>query len=111
MAAANPVTPTAHAGTGRNGPSPTGVVATAAGDAPQGLKAGPTGAEGRDARSKSTSEWAPDDDSTDPWLDGQYDNVVDDSRDIGWAAMLKRTFEAYMRGERPNMYGEWINWD
>lgn len=33
-----------------------------------------------------------------------------DSRDLGWAAVLKRTFEAYVRGEMPNMYGEWLQW-
>ncbi|KAJ7575568.1 snoRNA binding protein [Mycena floridula] len=31
-----------------------------------------------------------------------------EQRDLSWAAVLKRTFESYMRGERPNMYGEWI---
>jgi WD repeat and SOF domain-containing protein 1 len=36
------------------------------------------------------------------------DDVADDERDLGWATVLKRTFEAYMRCERPNMYGEWI---
>ncbi|KAI0348387.1 hypothetical protein BDW22DRAFT_83853 [Trametopsis cervina] len=30
--------------------------------------------------------------------------------DLSWSAVLKRTFEAYLRGERPNMYGEWIRW-
>ncbi|KAF8918144.1 hypothetical protein CPB85DRAFT_113870 [Mucidula mucida] len=30
--------------------------------------------------------------------------------DMSWATVLKRTFEAYVRGERPNMYGEWILW-
>ena len=29
-------------------------------------------------------------------------------QDLSWAALLKRTFEAYIRGERPNMYGEWL---
>jgi len=38
------------------------------------------------------------------------DKIQDDLRDLSWAAVLKRTFEAYIRGERPNMYGEWINW-
>lgn len=38
------------------------------------------------------------------------DSVEDDKRDLDWATVLKRTFEAYMRGERPNMYGEWIHW-
>ncbi|KII93860.1 hypothetical protein PLICRDRAFT_36083 [Plicaturopsis crispa FD-325 SS-3] len=33
-----------------------------------------------------------------------------DKRDLDWATVLKRTFEAYLRGERPNMYGEWIDW-
>ncbi|KAF8635734.1 hypothetical protein AX15_000350 [Amanita polypyramis BW_CC] len=37
--------------------------------------------------------------------------VEDDKRDLDWAAVLKRTFEAYIRGERPNMYGEWLRWD
>ena len=36
--------------------------------------------------------------------------VPDDKRDLDWATVLKRTFEAYIRGERPNMYGEWIRW-
>lgn len=38
------------------------------------------------------------------------ENVEDDRRDLDWATVLKRTFESYIRGERPNMYGEWINW-
>ena len=38
------------------------------------------------------------------------DSVLDDKRDLGWATVLKRTFEAYIRGERPNMYGEWLQW-
>ncbi|KAF9559050.1 glycosyltransferase family 32 protein [Agrocybe pediades] len=33
-----------------------------------------------------------------------------DKRDLDWSTVLKRTFEAYIRGERPNMYGEWIEW-
>ena len=36
--------------------------------------------------------------------------VKDDKRDLDWATVLKRTFEAYIRGERPNMYGEWIQY-
>jgi WD repeat and SOF domain-containing protein 1 len=35
---------------------------------------------------------------------------VGDKRDLDWATVLKRTFEAYIRGERPNMYGEWLHW-
>jgi len=38
------------------------------------------------------------------------DDVADDERDLGWATVLKRTFESYLRCERPNMYGEWIDW-
>ncbi|KAH9812877.1 hypothetical protein DFH28DRAFT_978220 [Melampsora americana] len=38
------------------------------------------------------------------------DDAADDERDLGWATVLKRTFEAYLRCERPNMYGEWLDW-
>ena len=38
------------------------------------------------------------------------DKVSDDKRDLDWATVLKRTFESYIRGERPNMYGEWLQW-
>ncbi|KAK1216072.1 hypothetical protein PQX77_021303 [Marasmius sp. AFHP31] len=39
------------------------------------------------------------------------DDPVDlDKRDLDWSTVMKRTFEAYIRGERPNMYGEWIQW-
>lgn len=31
-------------------------------------------------------------------------------RDLSWSAVMKRTFEAYIRGEQPNMYGEWLRW-
>ncbi|KAF9025752.1 hypothetical protein BDZ89DRAFT_1135291 [Hymenopellis radicata] len=40
----------------------------------------------------------------------QGDDVSEDKRDLDWSAVMKRTFEAYIRGERPNMYGEWIQW-
>lgn len=43
--------------------------------------------------------------------DAEFDDKVsDDARDLSWSAVLKRTFEAYIRGERPNMYGEYITW-
>ena len=43
--------------------------------------------------------------------DGEWiDNVADDKRDLDWSAVLKRTFEAFIRGETPNMYGEHIDW-
>ncbi|KAJ8083255.1 hypothetical protein PM082_009127 [Marasmius tenuissimus] len=39
------------------------------------------------------------------------DDPVDlDKRDLDWSTVMKRTFEGYIRGERPNMYGEWIQW-
>jgi DDB1- and CUL4-associated factor 13 len=40
----------------------------------------------------------------------EEDSVSDDRRDLDWATVLKRTFESYIRGERPNMYGEWLEW-
>ncbi|PPQ65136.1 hypothetical protein CVT24_003226 [Panaeolus cyanescens] len=39
------------------------------------------------------------------------DGVEPDRDDLDWSTVIKRTFEAYIRGERPNMYGEWIEWD
>ncbi|KAI0687426.1 hypothetical protein BC835DRAFT_404522 [Cytidiella melzeri] len=42
--------------------------------------------------------------------DLEDEQVDTDKRDLDWATVLKRTFEAYVRGERPNMYGEWIKW-
>ena len=33
-----------------------------------------------------------------------------DTTDLDWSTVMKRTFEAYIRGERPNMYGEWLVW-
>ncbi|KAF7346844.1 Snorna binding protein [Mycena sanguinolenta] len=44
-------------------------------------------------------------------FDMENDSVEQDKRDLGWAAVLKRTFEAYIRGERANMYGEWLRWN
>ena len=38
------------------------------------------------------------------------DSVEDDRRDLDWATVLKRAFESYIRGERPNMYGEALRW-
>lgn len=37
-------------------------------------------------------------------------DILSDKRDLDWSAVLKRMFEAYVRGERPNMYGEWLVW-
>ena len=36
---------------------------------------------------------------------------MDDEVDLSWSTVLKRTFEAYLRGERPNAYGEHLNWE
>ncbi|KAI9512833.1 glycosyltransferase family 32 protein [Russula earlei] len=38
------------------------------------------------------------------------EEFTEDKRDLDWATVLKRTFEAYIRGEHPNMYGEWLQW-
>ncbi|KAJ7125686.1 glycosyltransferase family 32 protein [Mycena crocata] len=57
------------------------------------------------------------------------DTVEEDQRDLDWStgglsmrrifvkynyssphSVLKRTFESYVRGERANMYGEWLEW-
>jgi hypothetical protein len=37
------------------------------------------------------------------------DDLMDEA-DLSWSTVLKRTFEAYLRAERPNMYGEWLEW-
>ncbi|KAH7104568.1 hypothetical protein BKA62DRAFT_748456 [Auriculariales sp. MPI-PUGE-AT-0066] len=36
--------------------------------------------------------------------------VPSDVRDLSWATVIKRTLEAYIREEQPNMYGEWLKW-
>lgn len=33
----------------------------------------------------------------------EEEDVSGDKRDLDWSAVLKRTFESYIRGERPNM--------
>ena len=38
------------------------------------------------------------------------DDMESDRTDLDWSTVIKRTFEAYIRGERPNMYGEWLVW-
>jgi len=40
----------------------------------------------------------------------QSSGVQKPDRDLSWAAVMKRTFESYIRGDQPNMYGEWIQW-
>ena len=43
-------------------------------------------------------------------LDEEIDDDETDKVDLDWSTVIKRTFEAFIRGERPNMYGEWIEW-
>lgn len=40
----------------------------------------------------------------------EEETVESDKRDLDWSAVLKRTFESYIRSERPNLYGEWLKW-
>lgn len=42
--------------------------------------------------------------------DDEYREEGGDKTDLDWSTVIKRTFEAYIRGERPNMYGEWLVW-
>ncbi|KAG8801158.1 hypothetical protein FRC16_001166 [Serendipita sp. 398] len=32
-----------------------------------------------------------------------------DERDLSWSAVFKRSYEVFLRGEAPNMYGEWLS--
>lgn len=36
------------------------------------------------------------------------EDELDEEHDLSWGTVAKRTFESYLRGERPNMYGEYI---
>jgi len=47
---------------------------------------------------------------TDDRLGDDDSETEEDKKDLDWSTVLKRTFEAYIRGERPNMYGEWLQW-
>ncbi|KAJ7209674.1 hypothetical protein GGX14DRAFT_543197 [Mycena pura] len=40
----------------------------------------------------------------------EFEDNVEDRRDLDWSTVLKRTFESYIRGEIPNMYGEYLVW-
>ncbi|KIJ68559.1 hypothetical protein HYDPIDRAFT_37012 [Hydnomerulius pinastri MD-312] len=63
---------------------------------------GPQFAEGeRAARAAANPNADPDN-----WID----KISDDKVDLDWSTVLKRTFESYIRGESPNMYGEWLRW-
>ena len=45
-------------------------------------------------------------DEDDEWTD----KLSDDKRDLDWSPVLKRTFEAFIRGGTPKLYGEPIAW-
>lgn len=47
-------------------------------------------------------------DASDTGYQGDEDGP--DQRDLDWATVLKRVIESYIRGERPNMYGEMLEW-
>jgi WD repeat and SOF domain-containing protein 1 len=53
----------------------------------------------RDEEEEKWTQWAK-----------EAEEVEDDVRDLSWSTVLKRTFEGYLRGESPNMYGEWLDW-
>ena len=59
---------------------------------------------------KREERWGDDERDFDE-LDWEDERVDEDQRDLSWSAVLKRTFEGYLRGERANMYGEWLDWD
>jgi WD repeat and SOF domain-containing protein 1 len=61
----------------------------------------------REAHVARSGEAAPTDTRAPEWAD----TPENDERDLAWSAVLKRTFEAYVRGDAPNMYGEWIAWE
>jgi len=60
----------------------------------------------RDAVRSSDSEAV---EQVDDGVTGRED--MDDEVDLSWATVLKRTFEAYLRAERPNAYGEELLWE
>lgn len=43
-------------------------------------------------------------------VDDAIESDFVDEEDLSWSTVLKRSFEAYLRGEAPNMYGEWLQW-
>jgi DDB1- and CUL4-associated factor 13 len=62
----------------------------------------------RVAAARSQEEVFASDDEDDS---NEEERLSDDLVDLPWTAVLKRTFEGYIRGERPNMYGEWIRFE
>ncbi|ORY88517.1 hypothetical protein BCR35DRAFT_330052 [Leucosporidium creatinivorum] len=70
---------------------------------------GPTGGAKRSVEEQGP-RWGDDERDFDD-LDWSDESVEEDERDLSWSATLKRTFEAFLRGDAPNMYGEWISWE
>ncbi|GAA6017392.1 hypothetical protein JCM10207_005619 [Rhodosporidiobolus poonsookiae] len=100
--AANPsAQPPTLEGSG-SGPSP-----TKPGEQERQARATPTLGVKQDAGYK----WGDDERDFDSlrWDDESVE--ADDERDLPWSTVLKRTFEGFLRGETPNMYGEYISWD
>jgi WD repeat and SOF domain-containing protein 1 len=96
------------------GPSPTkpsDQPAQPTGGLPGQKLAGPTGGTNASPKGSDTGPRWGDDERDFQDLDWSGETVDEDERDLSWSAVLKRTFEAYVRGETPNMYGEWINWE
>jgi WD repeat and SOF domain-containing protein 1 len=62
----------------------------------------------RDAQKASSSE--NDDNETKEKAGETVREDMDDEVDLSWATVMKRSFEGYIRAERPNMYGEWLQW-
>ncbi|GAA5869166.1 hypothetical protein JCM8547_005158 [Rhodosporidiobolus lusitaniae] len=98
--------------------SPSASVSTASGSGsgPSPTKPGeraaerPTPRPAQPHRQEEGYKWGDDERDFDN-LDWSDERVEDEpERDLPWSAVLKRTFEAFLRGETPNMYGEWINW-
>lgn len=96
------------------GPSPTTPAeqpgAQPTGGLPGQKLAGPTAGAGRRSGEDGGPKWGDDEQDFDD-LDWSNEGVEEDERDLSWSATLKRTFEAFLRGETPNMYGEWISWE
>jgi len=65
--------------------------------------------EAQRAAKAREAQAAGDEDGNETAVTGRED--MDDEVDLSWSTVLKRTFEGYVRGERPNMYGEWLEWD
>ncbi|KAK4702138.1 DDB1- and CUL4-associated factor 13, partial [Phenoliferia sp. Uapishka_3] len=70
----------------------------------------PTGVAVRQLEKSDGSRWGDDERDFDQ-LDWSSEGVEEDEKDLSWATVVKRTYESFIRGERPNMYGEWMTWE